>query len=212
MANRQSTQHDHSIEQTIARLACRQKGSERWEHCAAYNRKRSSLQRNDGKRTVYATKNREWIEDYVDRESTVARKQVQDIETAIMPEQEHMRNIEKAQSTTTKPETTFQEMLNGMGDSPSDLANSEDEEDAEAEDDDEEVTELGKLSEDDEPGWVMGTICKTVQRRKESFRQKQMRLDELTQLRSGDAADHFPERDMEYGTTELKVLAVVTPR
>ena len=96
-----------------------------------------------------------------------------------MPEQEHMRNIEKARSTTTKPETTFQEMLNAMGDSPSDLASSEDEEDAEAGDDDEEDTELGQLSEDDEPGWVMGTICKTVERRKESFRQKQMRLDEL---------------------------------
>jgi hypothetical protein len=37
------------------------------------------------------------------------------------------------------------------------------------------------LSEDDEPGWVMGTITKTVQQHMERFRQKQMKIDELTQ-------------------------------
>jgi len=109
-----------------------------------------------------------WIDDYVDRETTVARKQVQDAETAIMQKQEHMRNVEKAQSTTTKPEKSF-EMLNAIGDSLSNLASSEDEEDGEDEDDDEEDTELGKLSEDDKPGWVMGTISTTVQHRMESF-------------------------------------------
>ena len=67
-----------------------------------------------------------WIEDHVDRETAVARKRVQDTETAIMQDQEHMRNVEKAQSTTTKPETTFEEMLNAIGDSLSDLASSDD--------------------------------------------------------------------------------------
>ena len=92
----------------------------------------------------------------------MARKQVQDAETVIMQEQEHMRNVEKARSPTTKPETTFEEMLNAIGESLSNLASSEDEEDGEDEDDDEEDTEIGKLSEDDEPGWVMGTISNTV--------------------------------------------------
>jgi len=36
-----------------------------------------------------------WIEDYEDRETAVARKRVQDAETAIMQGQEHMRNVEK---------------------------------------------------------------------------------------------------------------------
>jgi len=58
----------------------------------------------------------------------------------------------------------------------------------------------------------MGTITKTVQRRMESCRQKQMRLDELTQPGWGDAANYFRERDMRYGTAELKVLAVVKPQ
>jgi len=119
-----------------------------------------------------------------------------------------MGNIEKARSTTTKPEIPFEEMLNAIGDSLSDLVSSEDEEDGEDEDDDEEDTGHRKLSEDDEPGWVIGTISKTEQHRMESFRPKQMNLDEMTQPGWGDAADYFRERDMKYRTTELKVPAV----
>jgi hypothetical protein len=110
-------------------------------------------------------------------------------------------------STTTTPARTFQEMLNAIGESVSDLATSQYEEDGEDEDDDEEDTGYGKLSKDDNPGWVMGTIAKTVQHRILSFWQKQMRTDELTQPGWGDAADYFCERGMKYGTTQLKVLA-----
>jgi len=153
-----------------------------------------------------------WIEDYVERETAVARQPVQDAETVIMQEQEHMGNVENGRSTTTKPEITFEEMLNAIGDSLSDLASSEDEEDGEDENDDEEDTGHGKLSEDDKPRWVMGTIFKTVQHRMESFRQKQMRLDQLTQPGWGDAADDLCETDMQYGTIELKVPAVGKPQ
>jgi len=107
---------------------------------------------------------------------------------------------------------TFGEMLNAIGDSLSDLASSEDEEDREDRDDDGEDTGHGILSEDDEPGWVMGTISKMVQRRMESFWQKQKRLDKLTQPGWGDAADYFREREMRYVTTELNVLAVGKPQ
>ena len=92
-----------------------------------------------------------------------------------------MRTVEKAQSTTTKPDRTFENMLNSIIDSVSDLATSQDEENREDEDDDEEGSELGKLSEDDESSWMMGTISKMVQHGMESIKQKQMRLDELTQ-------------------------------
>jgi len=67
----------------------------------------------------------------------VARKRVQDAEKAIMQEQEHVRTIEKALSTSTKPETTFDKMLNPIGDGLCDLASSEDEENEEDEDDNE---------------------------------------------------------------------------
>jgi hypothetical protein len=70
-------------------------------------------------------------------------------------------------------------MLNDIRDSLSDLASSEDEEDGEAEDDDTEETGHGKLSEGDEPGWVMGTISNTVRHHMESFRLMLMRLEEL---------------------------------
>jgi len=121
----------------------------------------------------------QWIEDYVEREAALARKRVEDAETAIKQKQEDTSNDEKAGLTTREPEKTFEEMLNAIGDSLSDLASSDDEEDAEDEEEDDD-TEQGKLSENDEPGWVMGTISKMVQRCMERFWQKQMKLDELT--------------------------------
>jgi len=104
----------------------------------------------------------------------------------------------------------FEEMLVAIGDRLSDLASSDDGEDGEEEEDEE--TEQGNLSEDDEPGWVRGTITNTVQQRMERFRQKQMKLDEMTQPGWEDAANNFRERDKKYGTTELTVPAVVQPQ
>jgi len=103
-------------------------------------------------------------------------------------------------------------MLNAIGDSLSAVASSKEEEDGDDEDDGEEDTELGKLSEDDEPGWVMGTISNTVQHGMESDRQNQRRVDDLTRPGQGNAADYICDKDMKYGMTELKNLAVVKPQ
>jgi hypothetical protein len=46
----------------------------------------------------------------------------------------------------------------------------------------------------------------------ESFRQKQMKFDELIQLEWENAAEYFRERDKKYGTAEWRVLVVVQPR
>jgi len=53
-------------------------------------------------------------------------------------------------------------MSNTISDNQSDLATSDDGEDLEEQDDADNNTELGKLSEDDKPGWVMGTIATRV--------------------------------------------------
>jgi len=103
-------------------------------------------------------------------------------------------------------------MLNAIGDSLSNLASSDNEEDGEHQDDDEEDSAGGKLSEDDEPGWVMGTISQTVQYRMERFRQKQMKHSEVTQPCWGDTADCFRESDKKYGMTEWNVPAVIQPQ
>jgi hypothetical protein len=66
-------------------------------------------------------------------------------------------------------------MLNAIRDSLCDFGCSDDGQDGKDEDDDEQDPELGKLSKDDEPGWVMGTVSTTVQHRLERFRQKQMK-------------------------------------
>jgi hypothetical protein len=53
---------------------------------------------------------------------------------------------------------------------------------------------------------------KTFEESMERFRQKQMKVDELTQPGWEDAANYFRERDKKYGTTELRVPAIVQPQ
>jgi len=117
-----------------------------------------------------------------------------------------MKYAEIVGSMTREPGKTFQEMMVAIGDSLSDLASPDHGEDGEDEDDEE--PEQGKLSEDDEPGCGMGTITKAVQQRLERFRQKQKKLDELTQPGWEDAADYICVRDKNYCTSELRVPAV----
>jgi len=80
-----------------------------------------------------------------------------------------MRNAEKAGSTTRKPGNTVKERLNAIDDTRRDLASSDNEEDGDDEENDEEDTELDKVSEDDEPGWMMGAISTTVRQHMEIF-------------------------------------------
>jgi len=153
-----------------------------------------------------------WIKDYVERETSVARQRVQNGETAIMQQPVDMRNAEKARSTTSKPETTFVEMFNGIGESMSDHSSSDDEVDGEDHEVDGEDSAQGKQTKDDEPGWVMGTISKTVLHCMERFRPKLMQCDDLTQLGWGDAADYYWKRVMLYRTAKLMVPPVVKPQ
>ena len=101
------------------------------------------------------------IEDYVDRESTGARRWVEDAEAVVQHEQGDLKHAEITGLTTREPELICEEMIVAIGVSLSDLASSGSGENGE--DEDGEETEQGKLSEDDEPGWVMGTITKTIQ-------------------------------------------------
>jgi hypothetical protein len=144
------------------------------------------------------------------RETAGARQRVQAVVAAIRQKQEVTKSPENCGLTTREPEKLFHEMMVTIGDSLSDIASSDDGEDGEDENDEE--TEQGKLSKDDEPGWVMSTISKTVQHHMERFRQKQMKLDQLTQPGWGDAADYLRERDKKYGTAELRVPTVVKPQ
>jgi hypothetical protein len=173
------------------------------------SKKKLSVEKSQGTHFARNEEKEKSIEDYAERESGVARKQVQDAETAIMQEVKDMTTAASAATTTRKPETTFDDMLNPIGGRLSEHACSDHEQDREDKEDDEEDTELGKMSDNGVPAWERGTIHKTVQHRMESSRQEQMRLDEVTQPEWGDAANYFRESDMKYGTAELKVLAVL---
>jgi len=85
-------------------------------------------------------------------------------------------------------------------------------EDGEGKAHDEDNSEQGKLSKDNEPGRVIRTYSTSVQQRRGRFRQQQLRLEKLMQLGWGNMADHFSERDIKYGTAELMVLAGVKPQ
>jgi len=69
-----------------------------------------------------------------------------------------MSKVENSALMTREPEKMFQEIMVAIGDSLGDLASSRNGVDWEDEDDQE--TQLGKLSEDNKPRWVMGTIIK----------------------------------------------------
>jgi len=173
--------------------------------CSLRSKKKLSAEKRQETHFLSNQVKEKWIKDYAERETAVARMRVPDAEN-------DMRTAENAGATTRKFNTTFEGMLNAIGESLIDLACSDDAQRGEDKEDDEEDSELGKLSDDDETGWVIRTICKTVQRRMESSQQKQIRLHQLTQPGWGEASDYFCECDMKYGTAELKVLAVLKPR
>jgi hypothetical protein len=79
-----------------------------------------------------------------------------------------MKHDEIVRLMTGEPKQTVEELMGAIGDNLSDLASSDNGEDGEDEDDEE--TEQGKVSEDDEPGWVMGRISKMVPQRMEISR------------------------------------------
>jgi hypothetical protein len=81
-----------------------------------------------------------------------------------------MTHAEIVGLTSREPKKTFEEMLVAIRDSLSDLESSDDGEDWE--DEDEEETEQGNLTEDDEPGWVRGSITKTVKQCMKGFRRR----------------------------------------
>ena len=116
-----------------------------------------------------------WNEDYVEIETAGARQQVEDTEAAIRQEQEDTETAANMGWRTREPEKMCPEMMIAIGDSLSDIASSNDEEDGEDENDEE--TEQGKLSKDDKPSWVMGTISDTVQKCMVRFPQQLMKLN-----------------------------------
>jgi len=119
--------------------------------------------------------NDEWVEDYVERETTGARKLVEDAGAADQHVHDDMTHTQITGSTSRAPEKTFQEMLVAITDRLSDIASFDHGEDGEAAGDEE--TGQGKLGKDDKPDWVMGTITTMVEQSMDSFRPVQMMID-----------------------------------
>lgn len=110
---------------------------------------------------------------------------------------------------TRVPKNSFEEILIAIEACLSNLAILDDKEDVDVKADDRNGSELGKLSENDEPGWVMGTLSKEVPQSMETYLVMEIWHDELTQLRWWDMADYFPYRDMKCWMAALKLLPIV---
>jgi len=180
------------------------------ELCSLRFKKKLTAEKRWETHFLHNEENEKWIEDYVEGEPAGQKKPVEDAEAAVQQEYVDMKHADIVWLTIRKSEKTFEEMMVGIGYCLGDLASSDDRDDGEDEDDKE--TEQRKLSKDDEPGWVMGTITKMVQQCMERFRQKQMKPDELTQPWWADAADYFLENQNSYGTSALSIPAVIQPQ
>jgi len=143
-----------------------------------WSKKKFAAEKGEKTHSLSNEHNEKWINDYVDRETAVARKRAEVVYTAIKQEQDDVKHAENAGLTTRKPKYTFEEMLNTIGDSLSDLATSHDEDDGEDDENDWEDTELDNLGEDDQPSCVMGTISEIVTQRIECLGLEQTKLDE----------------------------------
>lgn len=107
-----------------------------------------------------------------------------------MQEQQDQRNTEIKGVTSREPEKTFEQMMITNLDIVSDLPSSDQKRDTDDQDDDD--SELGMLSQHDEPGRLTGAISRMVQQCIERFRQNLEILDELRQLGWCDATDYLP--------------------
>jgi hypothetical protein len=145
------------------------------------------------------------IGDSVERDTAEARKRVEDAEAASQKEQDDMNTAENEGLMNRESEKRFQQRMVAIRDCLSDLARSDDVEDGEDEDDGE--TEQGKLSNDDIPSWVMGTMTKTVKQYMERFQQKKMKFAKLTQPEWADSSECFSDIDKKLSTSELRVPA-----
>lgn len=130
-------------------------------------------------------------------------------QTATQFEQDAGRYAEIKVFKTQWLEESFKERPNTLGDNLNSFPTFGNDKDVEDEDSDDEESNLGKLSEDNEPSWVVGTTCKTVRHCIESFWQTQMRLHKLTHSEQGDTVDNFNVRSIMYGTTELRALVII---
>jgi hypothetical protein len=114
--------------------------------------------------------------------------------------------------TTRKPKNPYEEIWNTVRESLRDFATSDDKEDGVHKVNDEGDRGQGKLSEDNEPHWELGTIFKMVDEFMEGVVQKEMKLEELTQYRWGYVADYFRERDTKYRMARFQVATGLKPQ
>ena len=156
-----------------------------------------------------------WIEDYVERETAVARRRVEEADAAWELEKERLAaEALDGASTASKSKTTFAEMLKGIDDSIDDIATS-DEDDEDDEDEDEEEDDIeGEIKADgtmDISDGPAGVVEERAQKRIDTFREMCKQIDEVTRPGWEAAENYFRERDKKYNCGIYGSMAAETP-
>jgi hypothetical protein len=111
-----------------------------------------------------------WIGDYVGKETGGARKRGGDSDVVVQQEEEDMKNGENAGLINRELVKTLQEIMVAIGDNVSNPGTYNVGHNGEVKED--EQTEQGMLTKDDEPSWVIGRITNTVWQRMERSQQR----------------------------------------
>jgi hypothetical protein len=101
----------------------------------------------------------------VESETAAAKMMVAEAEAAV--ERENISVLKRAAAGTT--EMTFEEMLEAIGESVDAVSTSDEADDDEDDEQDGDDNNDAKLSDDDQPEWVVGTIDKSIEERLNTF-------------------------------------------
>jgi hypothetical protein len=148
---------------------------------------------------------RKWIDDYVERETEVARRRVEAADAAVKEDMERQYATSAQMPPAANPKKTFEELLALVGDDIDNVVPSDDdddeEEDEELDSDEDEDIHDGSLDED---GFVPGQINKTTMAEITAARARTSRMFELTKEGYAEAEAFWRKRDQEVGVDTLK--------
>jgi hypothetical protein len=148
-----------------------------------------------------------WIENYVERETQVARQRVEAADAAV---NEDMENEYGAPPAVRTKKRTFEELLALVGDDLDNVVPSDDDDDDDDEEEPDEDEDEKEWADDDD--FVPGQMDKTTMAEIAAARARTSRIFELTKEGYAEAEAFWRKRDEEVGVDTLKHGRLPVPR
>jgi hypothetical protein len=148
-----------------------------------------------------------WIENYVERETQVARQRVEAADAAVNEDMER-EYVPGAMPSASTKKRTFEELLALVGDDLDNVVPSDDDDDDDEEEPDEDEDEKEWADDDD---FVPGQMDKTTMAEIAAARARTSRMFELTKEGYAEAEAFWRKRDEEVGVDTLKHGSLPVP-